>query len=414
VNKQKLVNLFKNPSSIDERQLAELEAIIKENPYFQSAYALLAAGRKKIEPGKASKDLTKAAIYATNRIFLKKYIESGSGGMQATKVERVDLSPPAIKTPVKPTDAKVKKGADDSPPAKEAATGKPQFKERFHDQSEKPRIKIRRREDAEREAAAKKEEPKSIQKEKPSAEPTDAIPEIKRDTDIDLGKLLNHLKSEYQQLQVNMDSFHKAEKNLSAAEKEEEKKSEGAEASEEPKSVESKAKPAKKTTPKKNTVKSSASKAKTISKTTKAKTKTSAKAKTSTAKAKPKPLTTKKSTAPKSAKLDSGSEDDDDLLAGDDANSKKKEQSKIIDKFIETAPRIKPKKSKEKETTKQLIDLSSKNQVLTDDMVTENLANIMIKQGRIEKAIEIYHKLIWKFPHKKAYFAGRIKELKEQ
>ncbi len=47
-------------------------------------------------------------------------------------------------------------------------------------------------------------------------------------------------------------------------------------------------------------------------------------------------------------------------------------------------------------------------------MVTENLANIMIKQGRFEKAIEIYNKLIWKFPHKKAYFAARIKELKEQ
>jgi len=47
-------------------------------------------------------------------------------------------------------------------------------------------------------------------------------------------------------------------------------------------------------------------------------------------------------------------------------------------------------------------------------MVTENLANIMIRQGLLEKAIEVYNKLIWKFPHKKAYFVARIEELKEQ
>jgi ABC-type Zn uptake system ZnuABC Zn-binding protein ZnuA len=38
----------------------------------------------------------------------------------------------------------------------------------------------------------------------------------------------------------------------------------------------------------------------------------------------------------------------------------------------------------------------------------------MIKQGKHEKAIDIYKKLIWKFPQKKAYFATQIEELKKK
>jgi len=43
--------------------------------------------------------------------------------------------------------------------------------------------------------------------------------------------------------------------------------------------------------------------------------------------------------------------------------------------------------------------------------VSENLAQILLSQGKKQKAIEIYKKLIWKFPQKKAYFAARIEEL---
>lgn len=42
------------------------------------------------------------------------------------------------------------------------------------------------------------------------------------------------------------------------------------------------------------------------------------------------------------------------------------------------------------------------------------LAGIMVKQGKLEKAIDIYHKLIWKFPQKKSYFAAQIEILKEK
>ena len=48
---------------------------------------------------------------------------------------------------------------------------------------------------------------------------------------------------------------------------------------------------------------------------------------------------------------------------------------------------------------------------MSDNLVWEKLGEIYAKQGKTEKATEIYHKLIWKFPQKKAYFAEKIESL---
>ena len=58
-------------------------------------------------------------------------------------------------------------------------------------------------------------------------------------------------------------------------------------------------------------------------------------------------------------------------------------------------------------------DLSLPSVKFRDDIISENLACIMVKQGKHEKAIDIYKKLIWKFPQKKTYFASQIEELKK-
>lgn len=91
---------------------------------------------------------------------------------------------------------------------------------------------------------------------------------------------------------------------------------------------------------------------------------------------------------------------------------KKEEQKDIIEKFIKTDPKIKNIKSAD--TTNEREDLSLKSIRFKDDIISENLAMIMVKQGKLEKAIDIYKKLIWKFPQKKSYFATRIEELKEK
>ena len=58
-------------------------------------------------------------------------------------------------------------------------------------------------------------------------------------------------------------------------------------------------------------------------------------------------------------------------------------------------------------------DLSERSTRFGDDLVSENLAIILLRQGKKDRAIDIYKKLIWKLPQKKAYFAARIEDIKK-
>jgi predicted Zn-dependent protease len=58
-------------------------------------------------------------------------------------------------------------------------------------------------------------------------------------------------------------------------------------------------------------------------------------------------------------------------------------------------------------------DLTEKIELQETHIVSETLVEILLKQGKTEKAVEMLKKLIWKFPQKKAYFAARIEELKK-
>lgn len=86
----------------------------------------------------------------------------------------------------------------------------------------------------------------------------------------------------------------------------------------------------------------------------------------------------------------------------------KKETEKIIDEFIKKDPKI--KKGSLNDAVPE-IDLSDKS-VKANNLATENLANIYIKQGNFSKAIDIYEQLILKYPEKKVYFADQIEKLK--
>jgi hypothetical protein len=93
---------------------------------------------------------------------------------------------------------------------------------------------------------------------------------------------------------------------------------------------------------------------------------------------------------------------------------KQKEQFDLIDKFIEMNHRLSRLQPNINHNQEEQEDLSVKYTEIGDHLISENLANIMIKQNKVEKAIDIYKKLIWKFPQKKAYFANRIEELKNK
>lgn len=91
---------------------------------------------------------------------------------------------------------------------------------------------------------------------------------------------------------------------------------------------------------------------------------------------------------------------------------KQKEQIEIIEQFIKTQPSIKGKVATEEKALPK-DDLSEKSLIYNENIISETLVEILLKQGKKEKAIEVLKKLIWKFPQKKAYFAAQIEDLKK-
>ncbi len=83
-------------------------------------------------------------------------------------------------------------------------------------------------------------------------------------------------------------------------------------------------------------------------------------------------------------------------------------QGSLIDKFIETNPRIVPRKENIVNE-----DISKESVTEHESFFTDTLAQIYIKQGHYAKAIFAYEKLSLKYPEKSAYFAGQILKIKK-
>lgn len=97
----------------------------------------------------------------------------------------------------------------------------------------------------------------------------------------------------------------------------------------------------------------------------------------------------------------------------DQRELERKRQIQIIDSFIENEARMGPIRANFKDLSNQeQEDLAKKrNMNFTGNAVSEGMAKIMARQGKIERAIEIYEQLMLKKPEKKAYFAEKIKDL---
>jgi hypothetical protein len=92
-------------------------------------------------------------------------------------------------------------------------------------------------------------------------------------------------------------------------------------------------------------------------------------------------------------------------------NERQKQQIEIINEFIRVQPSISNPRDRAPSAP---VDLSTiKSGEFGDNIVSETLVEILLKQGKKDKAIEVLKKLIWKYPQKKAYFASRIEELKK-
>ncbi len=84
-------------------------------------------------------------------------------------------------------------------------------------------------------------------------------------------------------------------------------------------------------------------------------------------------------------------------------------KSVIIEKFLESEGNKSPKNISNEAIS--IDELGKKSISEKDDVVTETLALIFEKQGKIEKAVATYEKLILKYPEKKSIFANRIEML---
>ncbi|MCX4292214.1 MAG: hypothetical protein OSJ36_10545 [Odoribacter sp.] len=87
---------------------------------------------------------------------------------------------------------------------------------------------------------------------------------------------------------------------------------------------------------------------------------------------------------------------------------KKNDKNKLIDKFITEEPTM-PRGNLE---AVENCDLSEESSMEKEDLFSETLAKIYIKQQLYEKAVATYIKLSLKYPEKSVYFAHRIEKIK--
>lgn len=85
----------------------------------------------------------------------------------------------------------------------------------------------------------------------------------------------------------------------------------------------------------------------------------------------------------------------------------KQKKSEMIDKFIETNPKISPVKN-----MPAISIVSERNSQDSSYLMTETLAKVYLEQKKYQKAIQAYEILILKNPEKSHFFADRISDIK--
>jgi tetratricopeptide (TPR) repeat protein len=92
------------------------------------------------------------------------------------------------------------------------------------------------------------------------------------------------------------------------------------------------------------------------------------------------------------------------------AKKEKKNVNDLIENFIVNQPRIKAKRVPDNHP---IVDLAQKSAIDKEEIVSETLGKIYLKQGNFQKAIKTYEKLSLKFPEKSSYFAAQIENIKK-
>ncbi len=367
MNNNELIDFLKNPSILTSGNLDEIEDIIRSYPYFQGARILLAKGSRELKHPKTKIRIGSAAVYSTDRPLLKKYLSG----------QLIFLSGPA-RHPLE-TSASMEPGHADV-------------------RSETGEIKV------------------------PSV-PSESLDSI-----------LDELKNDMEELKSSRIKFSELQRQIEEEEavsaaltKASVKKVEGHESPEEvneepgvkPKKLKEKTKEATREISetvsqtkeiieavKTEVISEAAEKKKTKSPTKKTESKDSEKTKSAPKKI-IKPNTVARSTAHKSpdSKAEKTPEKDDD-----DAGGQEKTQDQIMRNFIQKSPSISKTSGGGGDRTND-DDLSDHSVQWNRNLASEYLAEVYLKQGHKQRAIEIYRSLSLKFPKKKSYFADLISKI---
>ncbi len=452
VNKKEVLQIIRNPKAISSSQLKEIEELSVDYPYFQGAHTLVAIGNKAQSAPGTQKSLIKAALYATDRKYLKELLAGNAaiGSAEPMQTEAPKAEPKQAKAPVveaepvveanpvepvtppeqatepaKAAAAPVKEEKTETPPAKEETPQKspPEHEHTVSQQSSSPQAEGK-------------------EYHAPDASQFDSPYDYPHMEESDHENLLKQVFANLEALKKSKNNYLETEKDLEDAEFEEaqanavKKATKSAKNTEQEKPTqntssgapadkkaitdvksETKAEaPQKRITPTPSVKKKTAIKAKKTAESKALVSKKKVSPTKSTGKtSEPAKRTTEANAAkstPKEAQESTIKTSSEGKSTGKAIPPKKEEQVNIIDAFIKKNPSIKPQTTNLPPAAPSK-DLSEPSQKLKDELVSENLALILLKQGKNERALEVYEKLILKIPEKKAYFAARIKEIKK-
>jgi len=351
LNKQKFTQIVKDYNAISSDDRKKLHDIAADHPYSQIVHTLVAKANADAKTKFAKPTLAYAAMYATDRSVLKTIIAPGVKTQAPQKPE-----PEVDKT-------------------KTAKTEKPVETQKSQQMPVGTKVTV----------------------------DTNALQEGKFWLSETVMQDLENLSNSKKKYEDWLDVY---EKEVAENEKKQKK---------------SKTSPTKKPASKTKQSKSSASSKEVKSKTTKStgssNKKTTASATKTTASSKPVKAKNVEKTEPakktqpksKSTAKSKKKEKSKKTSSKKSKDSPQTDQSELIEKFISKEPSITAKPSRKSASNQE--DLSQPSTEFKEDLISENLAKIMISQGKTDKAVDIYKKLIWKFPQKKSYFATQIENL---
>lgn len=94
---------------------------------------------------------------------------------------------------------------------------------------------------------------------------------------------------------------------------------------------------------------------------------------------------------------------------------RQKRNAALIDQFLSEAPQLKrtrPKLALDAQPSEEHQQAAAST-IADENLATETLAKLYIRQNNLEEAVRIYEQLSLRFPHKSSYFAAQIKKIKE-